>query len=137
VHGQQNIKILHKCCWYSSAHNFLHKILETRSLNPLQDFRTYKDFVLHWKNRISFLARNSVEQIFYCTIKVRAGCCWQRTDSMWHNINSLQMTVQNDTIVCICSKYYGLLKASTNSINTETQFGGGSSKPILKGGLLP
>ena len=32
------------------------------------------------------------------------------------------MIVQNDTMVCICSKYYGLLEASTNSINTETQW---------------
>jgi len=48
-------------------------------------------------------------------------------------MNNLQIIVQNDTMVCICSKYYGLLKVSTNSINTETQFRrGGNHTQFLK-----
>jgi hypothetical protein len=46
------------------------------------------------------------------------ACCWQCTDILYHNINNLQMILQNNIIVCICSKYYGLLKDSTKSINT-------------------
>jgi hypothetical protein len=90
-----------KSYWYSFAHHFLHAILETQSLNPLQDSRTYpyaKPVIYADDTSVLITANNlnDLQTKFNSTLNYM---------NEWSSVNGLSLIIDEIKIVKFSSNY--------------------------------